>query len=211
MMQAMESWLRQRQLHRNAQGTIAGPGLRGISAGFTEVASGTTLPYCQCGQARKGSAPMTFNCWTGPLAGARGGAYAAYPAGRSLERRLRVYVVANDALKGWDFPENDALCDELKRESVGKRAVSLCGEALQEYRLGGGSQEQDIRYISTTMRSQVYTDLKHCPRQKMTGPVSRLCHYCRCWQMRGYRPWILRQKDDGFEYVGTWCPTVRSV
>ena len=121
----------------------------------------------------------------------------------------RVYVVANDALKGWDFPENDALCDELKR-SVEK---GLFLYAEKHYRNIGPEVdpvEQDIRYIYNHAL-KVYIDLKHCPLPEddwaCIAPLPLLLAIGNV----GDTAQDLAPEDDGFEYVGTWCPTVRSI
>lgn len=120
----------------------------------------------------------------------------------------RVYVVANDAMKGWDFPENGALCEELAR-SVEK---GLFLYAENHYRNIGSevAVEEDIRYIYNHAL-KVYIDLKHCPMPEddwsCIAPLPLLLAIGNV----GDAALDLAPEDDGFEYVGTWCTSVRSI
>lgn len=121
----------------------------------------------------------------------------------------RVYVVANDAMKGWDFSENEGLCDELANS--GEKGLFLYAE---KYYKNIGSEvdlvEQDIRYIYNHAL-KVYIDLKHCPLPEDDWACIAPLPVLLAIGNVGDTALDLSAEDDGFEYVGTWCPTVRSI
>lgn len=124
----------------------------------------------------------------------------------------RVYVVAHDALSGWEFPENDGLCDTLAQSEE----KTLFAYAAKHFKIPGGEDApiekagEAIRYIYNHAL-KVYIDIAHCPQLKdhwtSTAPLPFLLAIGHRGDMKG----DLGTGDNGFAHVGTWCATVRSL
>lgn len=121
----------------------------------------------------------------------------------------RVYVVANDALKGWEFPGNDELCAELAKSE--EKGLFLYAE---KHFKGLGAvvdtEDHGIRYLYNHALKE-YVDLKHCPVSEedraCIAPLPLLLTIGNV----GDAALDLAPEDDGFEHMGKWCASVRSI
>lgn len=124
----------------------------------------------------------------------------------------RVYVVAHDARSGWEFPENDDLCDTLAQSEE----KTLFAYAAAHFKIPGGETEdiqetgEAIRYIYNHAL-KVCIDITHCPQLKdhwtSTAPLPLLLALGHHGDMKG----DFEAGNNGFAHVGTWCATARSI
>ncbi|WP_297229442.1 hypothetical protein [uncultured Desulfovibrio sp.] len=122
----------------------------------------------------------------------------------------RVYVVAHDALNGWEFPGNEALCEELAQSE--EKGLFFYAEKHFE-RLGTDDveiEDQGIRYLYNHALRE-YVDLKHCPvREEDDDCIAPLPLLLTIGNV-GDVELDLMPEDGGFEHMGKWCATVRSI
>lgn len=121
----------------------------------------------------------------------------------------RVYVVANDALGGWEFPGNEELCAELARSE--EKGLFLYAEKhFTRVSASVDKGKHGIRYLYNHAL-KAYVDLAHCPLPEddwsCIAPLPLLLTIGNV----GDAALDLAPEDDGFEHLGAWCASVRSV
>ena len=122
----------------------------------------------------------------------------------------RVYAVAYDARAGWDMPGNEDLCADLAQSGY----KELCGYTINYYtdalddNKGCDFSNRGLRYIYNHAL-KVFIDLEHCPRDGGTAamPLPLLLAIGNRGDVEGDYP----AGGDGFEHVGAWCATARSI
>ena len=122
----------------------------------------------------------------------------------------RVYAVAHDARSGWELPGNEELCADMAQNGF----KDLCGYTVYCYTdaLDGGKgcdfSDQGLRYVYNHAH-KVFIDLEHCPRDggKAAMPLPLLLAIGNRGDVEGDYP----AGGNGFEHVGAWCATARSI
>ena len=120
----------------------------------------------------------------------------------------RVYAVAHDARSGWELPGNEDLCADMAQNGF----KNLCGFATENYTWRDvdkrNSSDKGLRYIYNHAL-KVFIDLEHCPHDggKAAMPLPLLLAIGNRGDVEGDYP----AGGDGFEHVGAWCATARSI
>lgn len=120
----------------------------------------------------------------------------------------RVYAVATDARSGWELPGNEDLCADMAQSEL----KDLCGFATENYTWRDvdkrNSSDKGLRYIYNHAL-KVFIDLDHCPHDggKAAMPLPLLLAIGNRGDVEGDYP----AGGDGFEHVGAWCATARSI
>lgn len=120
----------------------------------------------------------------------------------------RVYAVATDARSGWELPGNEDLCADMAQSELN----NLYGFATQNYAWldveKRDSSDQGLRYIYNHAL-KVFIDLEHCPHDggKAAMPLPLLLAIGNRGDVEGDYP----SGGEGFEHVGAWCATARSI
>ena len=120
----------------------------------------------------------------------------------------RVYVVAIDAQSGWEFPGNEDVCDAIAQGGYKGLYPYVCEQYASLEASERDSLDHGLRYIYNHAL-KVYIDLEHCPSDGGTAamPLPLLLAIGNLGDSLEDYP----AAGDGFEHLGAWCETARSI